>query len=113
MPKRPRAVRRGEAGAEPRRRREAEAVVSIGPPAWHVEEKDRCRCPLCGLMTEPELIETGPYELELYLQRFGGRMPGSTAGYMEYQERPKAEVDELYSSTIRPAIFRLRDKFGL
>lgn len=39
-------------------------------------EKIRVRCPICGMMPELERVKEKPvYQIEAYLQRFGGRLP--------------------------------------
>ena len=59
-------------------------------------QRIRIRCPHCGLMSDPQRIKDGPYNLQVYLQTFGGKISGeskgkgsgkgSAPGVMEYEE---------------------------
>lgn len=43
-------------------------------------EKIRVRCPICGMLSELERVRKKPvYQIEVYLQRFGGRLPSKPA----------------------------------
>lgn len=74
-------------------------------PTWRVNEELRCRCPVCGHMpTEREWRRPGPYPIQPYLQRYGGRLKRTEAeekmgipprGYMEYLELSPDQAREL------------------
>jgi hypothetical protein len=68
--------------------------------SWNIQQRIMIRCPCCGRVGEPSFtsrrtgvaigISEGPFELEVFWQRFGGSMPSPTggmrdrAGFMEY-----------------------------
>ena len=43
-------------------------------------EKIVCKCPLCGMTVGLGKIEEGPYESEIFLQEFGGKIAGIEKG---------------------------------
>lgn len=90
MPRRPREVRKPtrDKGKLPKPDIQEAAVATS-----HVREVLRFRCPCCGLMATAEHLGNAPYEPALFLQRFGGRLPHSKTGYMEYV--PLTEAAEL------------------
>lgn len=57
-------------------------------PWWHITEVLRFRCPLCGMLPEAFRLENSPYEAEVKLQRFGGRLKGGR-GFMVYEAAPE------------------------
>ncbi|MCL6558128.1 MAG: hypothetical protein K6U74_04865 [Firmicutes bacterium] len=63
-------------------------------PWWQVREELRIRCPLCGMLPEAWRLDDAPYEVEVQLQRFGGKTPDGR-GYMEYIPAGPAETDYL------------------
>ncbi|MCL6557654.1 MAG: hypothetical protein K6U74_02405 [Firmicutes bacterium] len=52
-------------------------------PTWHVEEKYRFWCPLCGMVADLDRLDHSPYPTKIMLQRYGGKLPDGR-GYMEY-----------------------------
>jgi hypothetical protein len=62
-------------------------------------QRIRVRCPHCGMMSDLEHFKDGPYDVQVFLQTFGGKVPGdrkgkgsgkgSGAGVMEYEEITK------------------------
>ncbi len=44
-------------------------------------EKLRCRCPLCGMIfDESKLNSSSPYKIQVFLQKFGGKVAGNEKG---------------------------------
>lgn len=81
MPRKPREVRRPSKDKDKPTKTQR---VEVGIRPTHAHEVLRFRCPVCGMMPLADRLEGAPYELALYLQRFGGRLPGGKVGYMEY-----------------------------
>ena len=68
-----------------------------------MKERLRFRCPCCGMIADVDRLNgEGPYELELFIQRFGGKVKltedewkdrkdkpfrrGSARGFIEYEK---------------------------
>jgi len=77
-----------------------------------MKEKLRARCPMCGMIFDLDRLDSdGPYPLELFIQRFGGKLPlsdderedrkgkpfkrGSARGFMEYEKIEGEKLEEL------------------
>lgn len=65
-----------------------------------MKEKLRARCPCCGMMADVDRFEGGPHEVEVFIQRFGGKVGGSGAigrgrapGMMEYLDVTASSKD--------------------
>jgi len=113
MPKRPRKIRLGQMEERRGKTRKAVEERPITALARPVQEQDRCHCPLCGMMVDVDNFERGPFEVDLFRQRYGGRLPHSKDGYMEYIPLDSGLLATLQKEIIRPAIFRLREKYGI
>jgi len=77
-----------------------------------VKERLRFRCPCCGMIADVDRLNgEGPYELELFIQRFGGKVKltdderedrkykpfrrGSARGFIEYEKIEDGRLEEL------------------
>lgn len=79
-------------------------------PWWPVTEVLRVRCPLCGMMPEAFRLEKSPYEIEVKLQRFGGRLKGGR-GFMVYEaasEEKAAPIREKLQQKLAELCRRLK-----
>jgi len=43
-------------------------------------EKKRFRCPCCGMVADLDQLDSGPYKIKVFLQRFGGKIAGENKG---------------------------------
>jgi len=43
-------------------------------------EKIRFRCPCCGMMADIDRIDRSPYKIQVFSQKFGGKVAGSNKG---------------------------------
>lgn len=104
MPKLPRKRRREQQLPPPV---EGKAPEIFTEPVTF-QERLMIRCPCCGRVGEPSYtsktgvtvgISDGPYELAVFVQRFGGSMPSPTGrmgdrpGFMEYTQLPEKEEE--------------------
>ena len=77
-----------------------------------MKERLRFRCPCCGMIADVDRLNgEGPYELELFIQRFGGKVKltddekedrrdgpfrrGSARGFIEYEKVEDGRFEEL------------------
>ena len=77
-----------------------------------MKERLRFRCPCCGMIADVDRLNgEGPYELELFIQRFGGKVKltedewkdrkdkpfrrGSARGFIEYEKIEDGRLEEL------------------
>ena len=77
-----------------------------------MKERLRFRCPCCGMIADVDRLHgEGPYELELFIQRFGGKVKltddekedrrdrpfrrGSARGFIEYEKVEDGRFEEL------------------
>lgn len=81
-------------------------------PGGHVTEVLRFHCPICGMMPAASRLGAAPYPIELFLQRFGGRLPNSKTGYMEYVPlTDAAEIETFLELELQPVMARLMEQF--
>lgn len=62
-------------------------------------------------MSHFEAMDDAPYELAIYRQRFGGRLPSSKVGFMEYTEMDKRELESFEEGELLPALRLLIAKY--
>uniref|UniRef100_A0A7C1J000 Uncharacterized protein n=1 Tax=Ammonifex degensii TaxID=42838 RepID=A0A7C1J000_9THEO len=125
MPRKPRAVMWRELGYTPPGFRAPEGQpkplpMPEPPPAmeeaptepwWHITEVLRVRCPLCGMLPEAFRLDKSPYEVEVKLQRFGGRLKGGR-GFMVYETAPEERAAPV-KEKLKEKLTELCRLFGL
>lgn len=60
---------------------------------WRTYDYLRARCPVCGMVADIENFEQGPWELEPFLQKLGGKVNGH--GYNKYLNVTGTEADAM------------------
>ncbi len=64
-----------------------------------MREKLRFRCPCCGMIADLDRLDTGPYKIQVFSQKFGGKVAGDhkgrgkAKGYMKYTNITRLSVD--------------------
>jgi hypothetical protein len=63
-------------------------------------EKTRWRCPCCGMIADKSRLDSPtPYKIQIFLQKFGGKVPGNNKGrgkakgFMKYTDVTKSHSD--------------------
>ena len=65
-----------------------------------MREKTRFRCPCCGMIADKSRLDSlTPYKIQIFLQKFGGKVPGDNKGrgkakgFMKYTDVTKSRSD--------------------
>jgi hypothetical protein len=62
-------------------------------------EKIRFKCPCCGMVSDLDRLDDGPYKIKVYRQEFGGKVPGErhgrgrARGLMKYTDITSSSVE--------------------
>lgn len=62
-------------------------------------EKIRFRCPCCGMIADLERIDRSPYKIQVFSQKFGGKVAGDrkgrgkAKGFMKYTNITRSSVE--------------------
>ncbi len=79
-------------------------------------ERIRVRCPCCGMMANKKNFQSTPYKVEVYLQTFGGKVPGAgprkgkgkAPGLMEYRKITNTKAGK---TIVQEVTYRIENLF--